>query len=169
MPGVTTLIVGFPEERHAVVVLANAGGAGIVQDAARRATAVLFPGPRPPEGPRARPPASAEPAGSVAGKWKGKVAHPDGDLPLDLEIAEGKGATARWKERSAPIRQASVRPGRFRGEFEGEIATGSGFDGTPLLRFDLRLEGGRLRGVLMAQAAGHFCLSHWVELERAGE
>ncbi len=165
MPGVTTIVVGFPEEKHAVVVLANAGGVGLVQEAARRAMAVLYAGAPAPAAPGPRAPGSAEPAGSVAGKWSGKVAHPDGDLPLALEVAE-KGATARWKDKAVTLRQVSVRPGRFGGEFDGEIPIRPDFAGTPVLRLQLRREGERLQGVLMAQTAGRFCLSHWVELDR---
>jgi len=167
MPGVTTFVAGFPDGKNALIVLSNRSGAAIVHDVARRLGRILYPDPRPdPASPR---PSADKKEGSVAGTWKGKVAHFAGDIPLALTIAEGGQATAQWKERPAALRQPSIRPGHFSAEIEGDLSTGTGFAGTPALRLQLRREGERLTGVLMAQAPSNFCLSSWVELRRSGD
>jgi CubicO group peptidase (beta-lactamase class C family) len=166
MTGVTTFIAGFEENKHAIVVLSNSGRAGAVQETVGRIAAVLYPEVRAVRNPR------AEPGGvkreDFAGKWKGKVVHYAGDVPLTLSVGE-RGVTAGWNGADHSLRDVGIRNGRMGGTFDAALRTDTAFSGIPSLRLEVRRQGDRLVGVLMAQAQAYFCLSHRVELDRAEE
>ncbi len=163
MPGVSTMVRAFPEEKHATIVLTNSSSRVLTTEVTRRLTAVLFPDGRPDRTPE---PEAAGDLDAHVGSWKGRLAHYEGDIPLTLTVGKDKTATLGWGRETVKLREVGVRGGRLMGEAEGLLRSDTGFRGTPLLRFQLRLSGDRLTGVCMALAPGYFCLSHWVDLTR---
>lgn len=161
MPGVTTLLVGYPEARAGVVALANASGCPLPQQVSGRVAAVLFKGERP-RGRRGRaePPLSAR----FTGAWKGKLSHWSGDIPVSLRVDEDFSATVELDGRALKLERVSWRGGVLTGETSADLKTDTGFRGKPTLQFHLRSEGGRVVGVCLALAPKYFCLPHWVEL-----
>lgn len=164
MPGVTTLVIGYPEDRAATVALANAGGSSLPRQVSQAVASVLLKDPASGKpAPGAAPPARERPAGA----WKGKLAHYGGDI--DLSLVAGDEVTVALGGRTAKLGKVAFRRGVLTGEMQGAIPTDTGFTGTPTLQFQLYLEGDLLVGVCLAVAPKHFCLPHWVELAPAKE
>ena len=96
MPGVATAVHLFPQDRAATIVLTNGDNRQFVQVLTRKLGQLLYPDV--PDLPttlgaavqHAQPPLPATPA-VLAGSWKGRLVHYDGDIPLQLTI-KGDGA-----------------------------------------------------------------------------
>lgn len=173
MPGVATRIRAFPDDRAGFAVLTNASAygtpnaAGFREDICQRITHVLFPdAPEPPAAEKEKDPPPGPP-GEFAGKWRGILAHYDGDIPLQLEVAaDGVVQAAFGKLPAVKLEKVSFANGQWTGQMEGVLNTQPSHHGTVMLEFRLRSDNGALSGVCLAEAEGYFALSHWVKLNR---
>ncbi|MBI3878584.1 MAG: beta-lactamase family protein [Verrucomicrobia bacterium] len=173
MPGVATRIRAFPDDRAGFVMLLNASAYGPTnaatfrEEICQRITRALFPGK------------TAEPAevkseskrvtnpGNFTGKWRGSLAHYDGDIPLALEVEESGIARATFgTQPSVRLEKVSFANNQLTGQMEGVLNTQPSHHGTVTLEFRLRANDGALTGICVAEAEGYFALSHWVKLER---
>lgn len=172
MPGVATALRIYPEDDLAIVVLTNGESSSLVAKVADRIAEILLPKREKTEDRKGDRPKDKGPesAGSdvESGTWTGRLVHFGGDVPIHLDLdASKKSARVRLGEGSAlDLADVSIRDGKLGGSVVGELRTRPGFHGTPVLAFDLKREGDRLRGIVAAQADGYFNLPHWVELTR---
>lgn len=173
MPGVATRIRAFPDHQAGYVVLLNASAYGSANAASfreeicERLTRALLPGTTAGPVPERRDAKPAAKPGSFAGRWRGAVAHFDGDIPLALAI--GADGTARATFGAQPpvrLTKVSFANRQFTGEMPGVINTQPGYHGVTTLEFRLRESDGSLTGLCVAAADGYFALSHWVALKR---
>lgn len=165
MMGVATRVRVYPADKVAAIVLTNTQKRELCDGATRRIEAVLFPDPvkKPPA--RRRSSSKSEPA-DFQGTWKGRLVHPDGDIPVTLEVGGKDDLQITIGEVKQAAKGVEVRGNRLKGRIEARIRTRDGYHGTPTLEFRLRRSGDRLIGTGFARAPGYFGLSHWVELRR---
>ncbi|MBI5774512.1 MAG: beta-lactamase family protein [Verrucomicrobia bacterium] len=173
MPGVSTFIRAFPDDRAGFVVLLNASSygaanaAGFRDEIYRGITRVLLPGAKedePAKPARTLPPAKPD---AFAGRWRGIMAHFDGDIPLAVEVAaDGKVLVNFGAQPAVELGRVSFRGGQLTGQMEGVLNTQPSHHGAVNLEFRLRPVEGALTGLCVAEAEGYFALSHWVKLER---
>lgn len=171
MPGVATLVRLFPDEGYGVIVLVNAGGSAPVTQIGDRLTGVLFP-----ESQKNEPPATGksesanDDAGIIKawkGKWTGRIVHPDGPIPMNLEVIEPETLRVRLGDgESRDLADPSLRIDRLRGATDGWLGAVPNFHGPVLLTFQLDRKDDRLTGVAAMDAGGYFHLPHFVELTR---
>ena len=186
MPGVSTILRGYPEDGIGVVALANTPG-GLTTEVADRIAKVLL-SQRPPEVP-ARDPRAGEssavsreaagspsadedshaPAEDLPGIWEGRLEHFDGAVAVKL-IVEREGAViVSFNGRTlGRLRDVRRSPNGLVGHIPALIRTQQGFHGIPELEFRLERDGRRMTGIAVALAEGYFALSHWLELEKKG-
>jgi CubicO group peptidase (beta-lactamase class C family) len=173
MPGVATRIRAFPEDRAGYVLLTNASAYGspnaatFREEICQRITRVMFPDATPaspPEKEKENPPG---PSGEFAGKWRGTLAHYDGDVPMRLDVAADGVIQAQFGT-VAPVKltKASFTNDLLTGQMEAVLNTQPSHHGTVMLEFRLRHDSGGLSGLCIARAEGYLTLSHWVKLER---
>jgi hypothetical protein len=196
MPGVATVLVLYPAESLAVVVLANKSAvptgriaaamtAAVVPsyaavrrmaaDAARQARAEREAAG--PSGPTADD-GAAETAtrAQLVGKWSGVVLVRGDSLPLTLDIPVEGSARVRagnQSESEMSVRIQDVRAGWLTGRFEGEIlgadAAGAGAQGRHTVHLTLERRGERLTGwasVITTGSLSYGAVSYRVELDR---
>ena len=168
MPGVSTRVRGFPEHNCGYVVLINASVYGFRSEVEKRITQILLPEAKSPS--RSPSKADASSIKNFVGKWNGRLVHPDGDLPLELEITPGKNARVTIAKRSSSsLRNVNLRNNRFYGSINTRLRTQPSFHGLVDLEFRLERRGSKLTGIGVAQARDYFSLSHYVELKRTGK
>jgi len=171
MPGVSTLLQVFPERRAALAVLTNGADRGVT---ARCVAAVLdaLLGPEAPEAPEPtgpKEPAAAEPAAAVAvvprGRWQGTINHPDGDLPIAVEVGGPASARLWFGADEVELAKAEATAERLTLRCRDAFATGHATTAIPVLDFELRRDGEGWVGVVYATIDGICKLPHWVSLE----
>lgn len=170
MPGVSTLLRIFPDEKVATIVLINSEGFDITRGISDRLADAALPETAKravPEGAKEEPaPSPPTPIGS----WAGVLAHPDGDVPLAVEL-QGQGeATATLGEgRSGKLANLSFRDDTLRATLGGKLATQPYYHGPTTIEFQMKLlPGGRMAGVAWVDGEGYFRLPHWVDLAKKG-
>lgn len=167
MPGVATHLHLYPRDRCATVVLTNTDDSTMRVEVSKRLAAVLFPD-APVAAPEPEDPPNREQPTGWQGKWTGKIAHHDGDVPVELEFRTARfvrvqiGKSPQWRMNDSLFQD----DGEFRGTVTVRLPTQRGFHGNPALEFRLNRDGDRLTGAAVALASGYFALSHWVVLER---
>jgi N-acyl-D-aspartate/D-glutamate deacylase/CubicO group peptidase (beta-lactamase class C family) len=174
MPGASTALRIFPDDDSALVVLINCDTDGVnrslARSLARRLTRALFPeGGTQDEGmDDAGPPQSTDRdvSSSWAGAWTGKLAHPDGDLPLKLTLEPPRSARVSW-DGHRPVECSDVAfDGHLHAQLDGRLLARPDYHGVARVDFKLSLKGDRLTGVATAIGPEYYALSHWVELTR---
>lgn len=177
MPGVATQMMMFPEQGVAIVVLANSMRHDMVARIADAVASAALPkwetrsGPTPSllsDKPFA-PPAEA------VGRWVGRIARPEGDMPVTIEVAADGALTAAVGDAPAvPIKGARIDDGDLTGQASGTLKTKDAERYPYDLYFVLHLEGHRLYGTVTAlgdvsPSNKHIvaALSYWADLARA--
>lgn len=172
MPGVSTVLRIFPDDDAAFVALINSDTNGVNQSLARRLTRALFPdggaGEGGPDGPRPPQPTGSDVSSPWAGAWTGKLAHPDGDLPLKLTLEAPRSARVSWDgRRPVELSDVALRDGHLHAQLDGRLLARPDYHGVASVAFKLSLKGDRLTGVATSMGPEYYALSHWVELTRA--
>jgi CubicO group peptidase (beta-lactamase class C family) len=179
MPGVVTLINLFPADRAATIVLSNGDNRGLIPQITRRLGQVLYkdvpdlPSAPPPAAASSRSEGSARQATSstaLAGVWRGRLVHYDGDIPLTV-TAKREGAIDVGFGTRNPVflKDPVLTDSSLAGHIEVNLHTQDGYRGMPDLRFALMLRDGKLTGVASAFVPNYFTLPFWIELERVAE
>ena len=168
MPGVSTRVRGFPDHNSGYVVLINASTYAFRSEIEKRITKILIPEAKTPPATKSKPDRTS--IDKFVGKWEGRLAHPDGDLPLKIEINRDRTARVSFAQRGwTSLRNVSLRSSRFHASISTRLRTQPSFHGLVDLEFRLERRGNRLTGIGVAQARDYFSLSHWVELKPAGK
>lgn len=177
MPGVSTTLHVFPGQQSAVAVLSNTRAGQLVNGAMRRTTAILLRIARPERLDKALTPGSPPPrprphATKPAGRYVGKLLHPDGPIGVELTVGPGDKVSLRLgKTAVARLAVRELRRSGLRLRFSTPFATTASFRGTPIL--DLELDRAPAdasdgwRGVLYANGHATLRLPYWVKLELA--
>ncbi|MHB1329466.1 MAG: serine hydrolase domain-containing protein, partial [Gemmatimonadales bacterium] len=187
MPGVSTILLLYPDANAAIVVLTNASGAG-TGEILRAAGSVVLPGfadSLKAEQARPRPtPAAATaftPPAEMVGTWTGTMRTWAKTVPFELEVrANGEmqvqmGEPMRpnqdpsGRELRALVNLPSYRDNTLSGRFAGTVPTPD-VNWTPhTVAFDLRLVNGVLRGQASAQTGVDplfFSVASYLELRK---
>ncbi|MER6994374.1 serine hydrolase domain-containing protein [Streptomyces sp. NPDC000410] len=168
--GVAAMVVHVPERRLSVAVLTNSTGKAVRDEVLTYVLTRLLPGYTntlvdpaipDPERPSALPP----------GTWAGRIATPEGDVPVELRLTASE-AELRLAGARATAPSAATQAWDLRASFPAQLPTEDARVAGPLLLLCLRREdGGRLAGVAHAYKngdgegrLGNF-LSHPCELE----
>jgi len=168
MPGVSTRVRGFPDHNCGYVILINASAYGFRSEIEKRITKILIPTAK--TTPSTKPAPDKTSIEHFVGKWEGRLAHPDGDLPLKVEINSDRTSRVSFADRSwTSLRNIGLRSSRFHGSLSTRLRTQPSFHGLVDLEFRLERRGRNLTGIGVAQARDYFSLSHWVELKPAGK
>src|SRR5262249_1469372 len=118
MPGVSTLLRLFPDDRTATIVLHNSDAGDVPREASDRLARIPVPDarakPRPDGAAGRRPgPRPGDIPARLHGTWKGRLDHPDGEIPITLEIQGTDAARASLGDAPArPLRGLAMRRGR---------------------------------------------------------
>jgi N-acyl-D-aspartate/D-glutamate deacylase/CubicO group peptidase (beta-lactamase class C family) len=174
MPGVSTTLEIFPDDRAALVVLMNCSTDNVNRSLARRITRALFPhgGKKDEKDEQDDDRAPARPRdhdipSPWAGAWAGKLAHPDGDVSLRLTLETPRSARVVCGGHTpVELSDVALRDGRLHARLNGLLLARPDYHGTTWVDFTLSLKGTRLHGVATANGPGYYALSHWVELTR---
>ncbi|WP_422928355.1 serine hydrolase [Singulisphaera sp. PoT] len=172
MPGVSTVLRIFPDDRAALIVLINSNTHSVNRSLATRLTRALFPdGGAKDEQEEDDGPSRSEDrdvGGSWAGGWTGKLVHPDGDVPLKLTLEAPRTARVACAGRPpVELSEVALRDGRLHARLDGLLFARPDYHGVSWLDFKLSLKGDRLVGVATATGPEYYALPHWVELARA--
>lgn len=172
MPGVSTMLRMYPNERVATIVLLNCDNRGVTERVTQALAEALF-GKLPPENEENAKPKSDgdKPAPIVyTGRWRGTFAHFDGDIPIELEVSSADKATLQLgSERARSLRIFAGQGPIFVAQTNVRLRTIPGYHGLATLELRLRREGDSLAGVGVSLAEGYFALSNWMELARVGD
>ena len=169
MPGVSTALKLYPDDKAAVVVLINSETDGLNTSIARRLTRAIFPDGAKKDDDDKRPPAPKEVdiPSDWAGSWVGKLAHPRGDISLKMELLPPRTARVALGTRAAvELDGVVLREGRLEVNIAGSIPTRADYHGPSTIDFELDRNGDRLTGVGSVVGPDYFALSHWVELKK---
>lgn len=168
MPGVSTRVRGFPDHNCGYVVLINASAYAFRSEIEKRLTKILLPEAK--TSPASKATNDESSIDHLTGQWEGRLAHPDGDLPLKLEIKSDRTARASFAGRGwTTLRNVNLRSSRFHGSLNTRLRTQPSYHGLVDLEFRLERRGKKLTGIAVAQARDYFSLSHWVELKRTAD
>jgi CubicO group peptidase (beta-lactamase class C family) len=167
MPGVASSLNLFPDDGAATIVLTNSDDRAFVTELTRRLGAALFGD----TGTASPPPAVAAAAAAAppapAGRWEGRLVHPDGDLAVVLTVSASGSVEVSFGGRpSIALRDVEASSAGLKGRVQALLATQPGFHGIPDLVFNLTRDGERLAGTCSAVVPSYFTLPHWVELSR---
>jgi hypothetical protein len=182
MPGVSTLVRGFPGERAATIVLTNADERAVTSEVSDALARVLLGEPSAAEAKAlaAGKPAAGATSPSVApggaapqpldGLWEGRLERSPAAIPIRLERRGGAPArlSLGGKDLGA-IDWKQDEEGAWAAQVRCPIAFREGYSGRIDLEFQLTREGDRLTGLCVAIGPETFDLSHWVELTRRAE
>lgn len=168
MPGVSTIISAWPDDGVTLVALTNCDSTrGIVGTVNSMVEKALVTG----ENRRVqlpRPNDERPPEGFYEGTWRGRIAHFDGDIPIELEI--GESARLAFGE-NRPVRLDNVRTSYFfQGAFNAVLPIQESYQGVPNFRLQLeRHSEDRITGTVFADAPRYFGISLWIDLTRVKE
>jgi CubicO group peptidase (beta-lactamase class C family) len=170
MPGVTTILWLFPEQRTAIVVLSNTSGAP-VGTIGREVVSALFPDARPPQGNPSSPASEFAPGPELAGAWSGAIHTWQGERRLEMRIAvDGTVHVQLAGQLWTLLNQAAFRDGYLTGRLRGDIGTADAGRRPHILQFTLRLRGEVLNGqastISIPGPRGGNALTYWAELRR---
>ena len=172
MPGVSTLLRLILDDDTAAVVLTNMSGHPLTGQIMSRIGAVLYPEATSASRDRSREntPTSEEAQNAWRGRWQGRLAHFDGDIPVTLMIDEGgAGHVHLGTVRAVELAELRLRDDRLTAHLHGKLWTVPAFVAPMRISLRLRRDGDRATGVATAQAPEMFALSHWVDLTRQVE
>lgn len=167
-PGVSTFMSFYPDQKLAVVLLANSSAPlGRVGQAIRNAIA---PEVSPPES--EGPPPSPGPI-PYRGRWVGTVANYAGEQPIVLTFQEnGEVAVQLGDQDSVALQRAAFRDGALTGNLDGTINIPEAKDHPHKLALKVVPVDGELVGQLIAQGMSEnvaFMLPSFVRLRSASE
>ena len=165
-PGMGAMLAAFPGDETVVVVLTNYFGA-MATETTRRIAEVLY-GPAAPLAATSAESTVATPSAPVTGRWRGRLAHFAGDVPLELAITGAASAELWFGRLPVTLSQVSTQDARFVATAVGVLMRGRGYHGDSIIDFMLRQEDGRLLGIADTYAKGYFEVAHWVELDPVG-
>jgi CubicO group peptidase (beta-lactamase class C family) len=167
MPGVATLLRGYPDDGVGIVVLSNSTGHKACVELADRVAAALLPAKEaePREAPADRPETGTQ---DPLGAWRGTLVHHQGDLEIALRQGEPRGILVKLGT-GPEVTLGDVRwNGReLFGRWSGWLATQDGYAGPMRLELKLERRDDVMTGVCTARADSVHALPHWVELRPA--
>ena len=167
MPGVSTLIRGFPDDNAGFVVLVNASGGNLVSQVVERVTKTLFPEAKEEPSSSGAKEGPSSNADEFVGNWTGGLAHHKGEIATRINVgADGSITVALGDRAPVKLQEVSFTNQRLRGQMRGLLETREGFHGSVVLEFILERTGEELCGNAVAKADGYFALSHWVHLTK---
>jgi CubicO group peptidase (beta-lactamase class C family) len=172
MGGVSTLLVLFPEEKIAIVVLCNARS-NLPGEVMEQIVGVLFPETA--RRPRAQNPENVKttfkPTNNLLGAWEGKVHTYKEELPFMLVFQSDGDIHARLgTQLKTLLNRVEFKDGYLSGSFTGDVETEDANRTRYQLLLSLKLRGDVLNGAITAQSlparrVGN-ALTHWVELKK---
>ena len=181
MPGVSTLVRGFPGERAATIVLTNADERAVTNEVSDALAGILLGEPgkaeakapaagnSPAAAPASSPPAGA-PAPPLAGLWEGRMERSPGAIPIRIEQRRaGPAHLFLGGKDLGPMALKVDEEGAWAAQVPCPVPLREGYSGKIDLEFQLTREGDRLTGLCVAIGPETFDLSHWVELTRRAE
>ena len=167
MPGVRTQMRAYPDDSLVIIVLSNSDTNNVVSSVMTLVAETILGLDKKKS---AKTPDEQKPdAKEFQGKWKGRIAHFNGDIPLTLTIKDAETVLAVFG-RSGSTKLDNPVFGKSLAGTTGEIhiPVQDGFHGRVEGSFNLRLTPpNRLTGTLFASASGYFGVSFWVDLSRA--
>lgn len=172
MPGVSTQLLVFPAREAAFAVLTNGDDRGATNRAVNAVLDAMFGAPSG-EATNAKPPAAGDadrPAETVAaaGRYRGDILHPDGSVPVALEVTA---AAARIAFDGGEPQECRMRASASALTLQCTHRLPVGHRGNPdtSLTFELAPAPLGLCGVLYATVDGVCRLPFWVELAREAD
>lgn len=172
MPGVSTNMRAYPDDKLVFVVLTNASGGALVGGATERLSRALLPDGAPraegSNGPSGAVTKSI-PVESVLGTWKGQLAHFNGDISVELIIESKDKASVKLGDGSRMSLDGLRFDGVLRGRMTGLLPVQASFHGLTVLNFSLEPAGERMTGTVFAVADYYFGISFWLDVERTEE
>jgi CubicO group peptidase (beta-lactamase class C family) len=170
MGGVHTQMQLFPNDKLAIVVLANSAARLPSQVADRIANKMLAKWPLPPERKRQEPEPFA-PSQALVGTWKGSLATYVNDVPVELRFLSSGDVHAKFGDQlTTLVNEPSFKDGVFHGYLASRIGTPD-TERTPYtIELSLRLRGDVLNGDASADGTDgprvRNALAHWIELKK---
>lgn len=168
MPGVATVLRGFPEQRSGYVILVN-HSSNLIGEMSQRITMALLPNTKLPVTQTTSRNASSTPGenSETVGTWSGIMTHPNGNIPVRLEVgSDGEAGLQLGKQSRVSLSEVRFGEGTVRGVVDGSLETQASYHGRVRIEFELKKIDGRLLGVAVAKVPDYFALSHWVALDR---
>lgn len=165
MPGVSTQIQAWTEDDVVVVALTNSDTSSLVGAVIGRIRKILIPDEHSKQSERKR--LKKADRDSYVGSWRGRLAHFDGDIPIELTIAKDLESRIRFGDaRSMNIEEVRLRGVVFEGIVRGiRLRVHDGYHGVVDLRFFLEPDNaGGLSGTVFATAQDYFGVSFWLTL-----
>jgi CubicO group peptidase (beta-lactamase class C family) len=170
MGGVHTQMQLFPNDKLAIVVLANSAARLPSQVADRIANKMLAKWPLAPERKRQES-EPFTPSQALVGTWKGTLATYVKDVPVELRFLSSGDVHAKFGDQlTTLVDQPNFKDGVFRGYLAARIGTPD-TERTPYtIELSLRLRGDVLNGDASADGIDgprvRNALSHWIELKK---
>lgn len=165
MPGVSTTLRLFPDQKNAIVVLTNGEDHAVTTSVMTAIAKVLYPDGEDDE------PASSETEHEAidpfVGKWSGTVLRDGLAIPIAIEVVDCDQATIAFNgKQKLPWENVSIQDEQLVGETTGRLVVSHPYQDSSQIYVRLRREGERLVGRLTALQGAYFALSHWAELKR---
>jgi len=165
MPGVSTILRLFPDDKSALVVLTNSDRRNATTKISEWIGKTLYDG----RSSSSTGTPTDETPRDLDGNWKGTLAHHDGEIAVSVCV---KGEKIRVRLGNGPLltlQDARFVAGELRGHVAGRIPTQPTYHGNSVIRLRLRSYGDdRLAGTAVAFADGYYALAHWVDVRRPG-
>ncbi len=165
MPGVSTTLRLFPDQKNAIVVLTNGEDHAVTTSVMTAIAKVLYPDGKDDE------PASSETEHEAidpfVGKWSGTVLRDGLAIPIAIEVVDCDQATIAFNgKQKLPLENVSIQDEQLVGETTGRLVVSHPYQDSSQIYVRLRRDGERLVGRLTALQGAYFALSHWAELKR---
>lgn len=167
-PGVSTFMSFYPDQKFAIVLLANSSAPlGQISQAIREAVAPEV-SPKQPDGPRPTP----QPI-PFKGRWTGSVTNYAGKQPITLIFQDNGEITVQLgAQASTALAKAGFEDGALSGQFAGTSNLPEAKDQPQQLALELVIENGKLVGQLTTVVQNEkvvFMLPSFVQLQPASE
>lgn len=171
MPGVSTRLTLVPEEKIVIVALAN-GRSRLPLRVTDEVLKILLPeefAENSDADASSADPGSESP--ELSGHWKGQIETYEGTEDLSLWFQDDGDIHVRVGHQLETLLSDTSFDGNvLAGKFAGSLSTDDVLRAKCNLHLNLRLEGERLQGAVIAWATSptrhYFALSHWAELQR---
>jgi CubicO group peptidase (beta-lactamase class C family) len=170
MPGVSTTVRLFPDERNAIVVLTNTSNHDVTTGVMTAIAKKLYPsaaGAAPVDREQDNSEDDqSDKLGPFTGTWTGTVIRDGREIPIFVDIKDPASATMSFAGgETKQLDELSVDDQQFVGKTTGKLVVNHAYQGESEIYLRLRRQDDRLVGRMTAIAPAYFALSHWVALE----